>query len=119
VARDLTATETPRLSGTESWGVERAVMALKSSHELTRQAIERVLQKSIDAHTVEDALRCNSEILDLLATEIMIIRASCRSAENKENLLRKATIQAEYHRDIVDRLTDVVEQNDLLVLQWN
>ena len=54
-------------------------MATKTSHELTWEAIEQVLQKAIDAYTVEDALRYNSEILDLLAIEMMIIRNSSRS----------------------------------------
>lgn len=93
-------------------------MATKTSHELTQQAIERVLRKAIDAYTVEDALRYNSEILDLLAIEMMIIRVSSRSHENKQTLLREATKRAEHHRDIVDRLTDIVEQNGQLVLKW-
>jgi hypothetical protein len=79
-------------------------MAIKTSHELTRQAIERVLRKALDAYTVEDALRYNSEILDLLAIEMMIIRVSCRSYDDKQKLLREATIRAEHHRDTVDRL---------------
>ena len=94
-------------------------MAIKTSPESTRQAIERVLQKALDAYTVEDALRHNSEILDLLAIEMMIIRVSCRSHENKQKLLREATIRAEHHRDVVDRLTDIIEQNGQLILQWN
>jgi hypothetical protein len=57
-------------------------MATKTSHELTWEAIEQVLQKAIDAYTVEDALRYNSEILDLLAIEMMIIRNSSRSQKN-------------------------------------
>jgi hypothetical protein len=94
-------------------------MAAKTSHELTRQAIERVLQKAFDAYTVEDALRFNSEILDLLAIEMMIIRVSGRSYDDKQKLLREATIRAEHHRDTVDRLTDIIEQNGQLVLQWS
>jgi len=84
-------------------------MATKTSHELTWEAIEQVLQKAIDAYTVEDALRYNSEILDLLAIEMMIIRNSSRSRANKQSLLREATKQAEHHRDIVDGLTDISE----------
>ena len=95
-------------------------MATKTSHELTRQAIERVLQKAIDAYTVEDALRYNSEILDLLAIEMMIIRVNCRSYDDKkQKLLREATIRAEHHRDVVDRLTDIIEQSGQLVFQWS
>ena len=94
-------------------------MATKTSHELTQRAIERVLQKAIDAFTIEDALSYNSEILDLLAIEMMIIRVSSRSDENKQILLREATKRAEHHRDIVDRLTDIIEQNGQLVLQWS
>jgi len=93
-------------------------MATKTSHELTRQAIERVLRKAIDAYTVEDALRYNSEILDLLAIEMMIIRISSRSDENKESLLGEAIKRAEHHRDIVDRLTGIIEHNGQLVLKW-
>jgi hypothetical protein len=94
-------------------------MAIKTSHELTRQAIEGVLQKALDAYTIEDALRYNSEILDLLAIEMTIIRVSSRGYDDKQKLLREATIRAEHHRDIVDRLTDIIEQNGQLVLQWN
>jgi hypothetical protein len=94
-------------------------MAIKTSHELTRQAIERVLRKALDAYTVEDALRYNSEILDLLAIEMMIIRVSCRSYDDKQKLLREATIRAEHHRDVVDRLTDIIEQSGQLVFQWS
>jgi|GEM_PF-5810592 hypothetical protein len=83
-------------------------MATKTSHELTWEAIEQVLQKAIDAYTVEDALRYNSEILDLLAIEMMIIRNSSRS-QKKQSLLREATRRAEHHRDIVDGLTDISE----------
>lgn len=94
-------------------------MATKTSHELTRQAIERVLQKSIDAYTVEDALRYNSEILDLLAIEMMIIRISNMRDEIKQRLLRDVTKLAEHHRDIVDRLTDIMERNGQFVLKWS
>jgi hypothetical protein len=94
-------------------------MAIKTSHELTQQAIERVLQKAIHAHTVEDAVRYHSEILDLLAIGMMIIRCSGRSYEEKQKLLREATIRAGYHRDVVDRLTDIIEKNGQLILRWN
>jgi len=64
-------------------------MATKTSHELTWEAIEQVLQKAIDAYTVEDALRYNSEILDLLAIEMMIIRNSSRSREKNSRFYEK------------------------------
>jgi hypothetical protein len=50
---------------------------------------------------------------------MMIIRISSRSHQDKKMLLRKSTKRADHHRDIVDRLTDVIERNGQLVLRWS
>jgi hypothetical protein len=85
-------------------------MALRpTGHELTQQAINSTYERAIDAHTVEDAARYHSELVDLLAIEAMIIRVSSRKEQIKARMLKDITSCAEYHRDVVDRLTDIIE----------
>ncbi|RUO99284.1 hypothetical protein [Hyphomicrobium sp.] len=81
-----------------------------TSYELTQQAIDATYERALDAHTVEDAIRCHSELVDLLAIEAMIVRVSSRSEAVKANMIREINESAEYHRDAVDRLTDIIEQ---------
>jgi hypothetical protein len=91
-------------------------MALhSSSYELTRNAIDACYRHAIDVHTVEDAARCHSEILDLLSIEAMIVRISSRPDAKKTAMLRVITKRAEYHRDVVDRLTDIIERKQQLI----
>jgi hypothetical protein len=93
-------------------------MALRpTGHELTQQAIDSTYQRAIDAYTVEDAVRCHSELVDLLAIEAMIVRVSSRTEATKAAMLREITACAEYHRDVVDRLTDIIETRQQLVWQ--
>lgn len=90
-------------------------MATKTSRELTWQAIEKLAEKAWDAHTVEDALRYHNEILDLFAIEIMIVRLSDKSPRERQALLLETRARAEYHRDVVDRLTDIIERDGNLI----
>eukprot|EP00456_Euglypha_rotunda_P093503 TRINITY_DN98744_c0_g1_i1.p1 TRINITY_DN98744_c0_g1~~TRINITY_DN98744_c0_g1_i1.p1 ORF type:complete len:103 (-),score=11.24 TRINITY_DN98744_c0_g1_i1:18-302(-) len=93
-------------------------MALRpSGHELTQQAIDSTYERAIDAYTVEEAVRCHSELVDLLAIEAMIVRVSSRSETTKAAMLREIHVCAEYHRDVVDRLTDIIETNRQLIWQ--
>jgi hypothetical protein len=84
-------------------------------YELTRNAIDACCRHTMDAHTVEDAVRCHSEILDLLSIEAMIVRISARPDARKTAMLRRISKQAEYHRDVIDRLTDIVEHKQQLI----
>ncbi|MET1046861.1 MAG: hypothetical protein ABWX70_09200 [Hyphomicrobium sp.] len=93
-------------------------MALRpTGHELTKRAISATHQRALDAHTVEDAARLHSELVDLLAIEAMIIRMSSRSETAKADLIRDITACAQYHRDVVDRLTDIIEAGQQFVWQ--
>jgi hypothetical protein len=86
-----------------------------NSHELTQLAIEATYERALDAHTVEDAVRCHSELVDLLAIETMIVRLSARSESLKTKMIREINQSAAYHRDAVDRLTDIVEQGQQFI----
>jgi len=86
-----------------------------NSHALMRRAIRTAYRRAIDAHTVEDAVRHHSELVDLLSIEAMIVRTSAQSEENKEAALKDINASATYHRDAVDRLTDIIESKVHLV----
>ncbi len=91
-------------------------MALRlTSYDLVRNAINACRRRAMDAHTVEDALRSHSEILDMLDIEATIVRMSTRSDARKKVMLRGITEQAGYHRDVIDRLTDIVAQKQQLI----
>ncbi len=90
-------------------------MALHSnSHVLTERAIRAAYRQAIDAYTVEDALRYHSELIDLLAAEAMIVRASALSESSKKALIRDINARAEHHCEAVDRLTDIIEGSQRL-----
>ncbi len=91
-------------------------MALRpTSHELTQRAILRTYRQATDAHTVEDAIVFHNELIDLFAAEAMIMRRSSYHEEEKAVMIRQINTRAEYHRDVVDRLTDIVETNQQLI----
>jgi hypothetical protein len=82
----------------------------------TQRAIRVAYERAVDAHTVEDAARYHSELIDLLAVEAVIVRTSSGLLQPKKDaLLRDITGCAEHHRDAVDRLTDIIEGNQQLV----
>lgn len=87
---------------------------LPNDHDLTRRAIDMAERLAIDANTVEDALNHHSELLDLLAMQAMIVKASSQSEPAKEAAIRDINACAVRHRDIVDRLTDVIESKKQL-----
>lgn len=74
--------------------------------------MQKVLAEISDTNALEDAIRHHSEILDLLSNEMMAIKNGDRNDDEKQSLLGAVRMRAEYHRDVVDRLTDVIEQND-------
>ena len=47
--------------------------------------------------------------------EAMIVRISARPDARKTAMLRRISKQAEYHRDVIDRLTDIVEHKQQLI----
>lgn len=69
----------------------------------------------MDAYTVESAVCYHSELVDLLAIEAMVVRMSDQSEAAKEAAIKDITVCASYHRDIVDRLTDIIEANQQLI----
>jgi len=81
-----------------------------TSSEFTR-AILSAYQQASDAHTVEDAIIYHSELIDFFAAEVMTVRASSHHEEKKAAMIREITARAEYHRDMVDLLTDIAETN--------
>lgn len=85
-----------------------------NARELTR-AIEIAEERAADAYTVESAVRCHSELLDLLAIEAIVIRMSDQSEHEKDAAISEITAKAGYHRDAVDRLTDIIEANQQLI----
>lgn len=93
-------------------------MTLRSNRPaLVRRAINTTYQRAIDAHTVEDAVRYHSELVDLLSTAAMMVRASAKNQAARDAALRDINASATYHRDVVDRLTDIIERNQQLVWQ--
>ncbi len=84
---------------------------------LAQPAIRDAYQRAIDAFTVEDAVRHHSELIDLLAVEVVLLRASPLSAQTKDCLIRAINECARHHCDAVDRLTDVIENQLHLVWQ--
>lgn len=93
-------------------------MALRpTSREVTRRAILRAYRQANDAHTVEDAVLFHNELIDLFATEAMLVRTSSCHDGKKAAIIREINARAEYHRDVVDRLTDIVETNQQLIWQ--
>ncbi len=91
-------------------------MALRqTSHELTQRAILKTYRQAADAHTVEDAIVFHNELIDLFAIEAMIMRMSSCHGDKKAETIREITARAEYHRDVVDRLTDILETNQQLI----
>lgn len=85
-----------------------------NARELTR-AIEIVEERALDAYTVESAVRCHSELLDLLAIEAIVIRMSDQSEAEKDAAISDITAKARYHRDAMDRLTDIIEAEQQLI----
>ncbi len=91
-------------------------MALRpTSRELTQRAIFSTYRQAIDAHTVEDAILFHNALIDLFAIEAMIVRTSSCQDEKKIAMIREINARAGYHRDVVDRLTDIVETNQQLI----
>jgi len=80
-------------------------------YELTQRAIRITYERAIDAYTVESAVRYHSELVDLLAIEAMIVRMSDQNETAKKAAIDDITARASYHRDVVDRLTDIIESN--------
>jgi hypothetical protein len=91
-------------------------MTLRANHHaLMRRALGIAYQRAVDAHTVEDAVRHHSELVDLLAIEAMAVRRSGQSEAAKEAALSEINAHATHHRDAVDRLTDIIEGKQQLV----
>lgn len=86
-----------------------------TDRDRTLRAIHVAYERAIDAYTVESAVRCHSEILDLLAAEMMLVRTSDQSEAAKDAAINDISICARYHRDVVDRLTDIIEANQQLI----
>ena len=86
-----------------------------TGHELTRRAIRITSERAIDAYTAEDAVRFHSELLDLLAIEAMIVKLGSQSTAAKETAIGEINARARFHRDAVDRLTDIIETNQQLI----
>lgn len=86
-----------------------------TGHELTRRAIRITCERAIDAYTVEEAARLHSELLDLLAIEAMIVKMGSQSELTKQTAIRDINARARYHRDAVDRLTDIIETGQQLI----
>ncbi|MFA5958064.1 hypothetical protein [Hyphomicrobium sp.] len=86
-----------------------------SGHELTQPAIGIVYQRAIDAYTAEDAMRYHSELVDLLAIEAMIVKMSSRSDAETDQAILDIQACAQYHRDAVDRLTDIIESKQQFI----
>jgi transposase InsO family protein len=84
-------------------------------YELAKWAIAQAYDRVSDAHTLDEAIRCHSELIDLLSIEVMAIRISGKSERAKAELISELSARAEYHRDALDRLTDIVETNGQLV----
>jgi hypothetical protein len=84
-------------------------------YELAKWAIAQAYERVSDAHTLDEAIRCHSELIDLLSIEVMAIRISGKSERAKAELISELNARAEYHRDAVDRLTDLVENDEQFI----
>jgi hypothetical protein len=91
-------------------------MAVDPTREdLSHGELERCYQRAIDATTVEEAVVCHSDIIDLLDMQLIVALSSHRSAARKRQLIEKIRTLASYHRDAVDRLTDLIERKQQFV----
>ena len=89
---------------------ETSVMATQTNPTLLRHVLSKRPDALTDAHALEDAIHRHSAILDRLSNEMMTIKNSDSNAKASRAELWKLCSLAEYHRDVVDRLTDVAEQ---------
>ncbi len=89
-------------------------MVLHPTSELIWGATLGDYRRDDDA-TIDDAILFHSELLDRLAMEVRLVRTSSRSDAKKSAMIEEITARAEYHRDMVDRLTDIVETNRQLI----
>ena len=83
--------------------------------EFTELMIRTVSQRAVDAHTVEEAAGCHSQLIDLLAIQAMAVRRSSISAAAKEAAIDEINRLAVHHRDALDRLTEIIEAKQGLV----
>lgn len=81
--------------------------ATQIGHGLLRRARLSGLH---DVAALENAIHHHSEMLDHLSNEMMTIKISDINEGAKRVELWRLRSLAEYHRDVIDRLTDVVER---------
>jgi hypothetical protein len=79
--------------------------------------IDAAYQRAMDAYTIEDAIDCHSELVDLFSVAAMTVRKVSRSEVANKAILTDINAAAAHHRDAVDRLTDIVESRHRTVWQ--
>jgi hypothetical protein len=87
--------------------------------ELMQREIDCLHHQAIDAHTPEDAVHYHSELVDLFSRTAITLRESTEGEAAKRAILAEFNACAAYHRDAVDRLTDIIEGKRQLVWRYS